>query len=249
MTSKVDPITFEVLRHRLWMINDEQGKVASQISGSPVVYESKDFNSALLTAEGDSLFIGIYCTRLSLCLDVAVKTVMERFSDDPGIEDGDAFITNDPWAGASHMNDIVMVAPVFFGGRVIAWTGLTMHEIDVGGGNPGSFTIGNRDVFGEGPIISPVKLVERGRFRPDIEAWAIRNSRTAQVNALTGAGSMRSSRNTAKRPSWACRIESLNLPCGRSSAVCVPCPMAPGWKRAFWTMTATETRFTASAWP
>ena len=43
----IDPVTLEVLRHRLWMINDEQGRVAAQLSGSPVVYEAKDFNSSL----------------------------------------------------------------------------------------------------------------------------------------------------------------------------------------------------------
>ena len=44
----MDPITFEILRHRLWMINDEQGKIAVRISGSPLVYEVKDFSASLL---------------------------------------------------------------------------------------------------------------------------------------------------------------------------------------------------------
>ena len=72
----LDPITLEVLRNRLAMINDEQGRVASQLSGSPVVYEAKDFNSALLTPEGEGLFVGIYMTRLSLCLNGFAKTVI-----------------------------------------------------------------------------------------------------------------------------------------------------------------------------
>ncbi|HZU06713.1 MAG TPA: hydantoinase B/oxoprolinase family protein [Chloroflexota bacterium] len=180
----VDPITLEVLRHRLWMINDEQGRIGAQLSGSPVVYEAKDFNTALQTPQGDSLFVGIYTTRLSLCLDAATKTILERFGASLGFEEGDAFITNDPWAGAAHMNDILMVAPIFWQDRLVAWTGLAMHEVDVGGPNPGSFTVGARDVFGEGPIIPPVKLVERWRFRPDIEAWATRNSRTPELNGL-----------------------------------------------------------------
>jgi N-methylhydantoinase B len=184
MTAAVDSITLEVLRHRLWMINDEQGRVGAQLSGSPVVYEAKDFNSALQTPDGNSLFIGIYTTRLSLCLDFATKTIIQRFQDDPGFEDGDAFILNDPWAGAAHMNDILMVAPIFWEGRLVAWSGLAMHEVDVGGPNPGSFTVGTRDIYGEGPVIPPVKLVERGRFRPDIEAWATRNTRTPELNGL-----------------------------------------------------------------
>ena len=183
-TGDLDPITFEVLRHRLWMINDEQGRVAAQVSGSPAVYEAKDFNTALLTPEGDSLYVGIYTTRLSLCLNFAVKAVIERLAGTVGIEDGDAFVTNDPWCGAAHMNDILMVAPVFSHGRLVCWTGLAMHETDVGGPNPGSFTVGAPDVFGEGPLIPIFKMIERGRIRADLEAWVIRNSRTAAVNGL-----------------------------------------------------------------
>jgi N-methylhydantoinase B len=180
----IDPVTLEVLRHRLWMINDEQGRVAAQLSGSPVVYEAKDFNTALLTPEGDSLFIGIYMTRLSLCLNHVVKTVISRFSNNVGYADGDVFVTNDPWAGAAHMNDFVMVAPIYYGDALVCWTGLAMHEVDVGGPNPGSFTVGTADVFGEGPLIPPVKMVERGQIRDDIEAMVVRNSRTPHLNGL-----------------------------------------------------------------
>jgi N-methylhydantoinase B len=180
----IDPITLEVLRHRLMMINDEQARVASQLSGSPVVYEAKDFNSALLTPDGDSLFVGIFMTRLSLCLNAAVKNTISRFGSRMGFRDGDAFVTNDPWAGAAHMNDILMFAPIFHDGTLVCWTGLAMHEIDVGGPNPGSFTVGTPDVYGEAPLIPPVKMIDAGQVREDVEALIIRNSRTSQLNGL-----------------------------------------------------------------
>ena len=180
----LDPITLEVLRNRLAMINDEQGRVASQLSGSPVVYEAKDFNSALLTPEGEGLFVGVYMTRLSLCLNGFAKTVIGEFKENPGYEEGDAYVTNDPWAGAAHMNDFLMIAPIFHDETLVCWTGLAMHEVDVSGPNPGSFTVGTPDVFGEAPLIPPVKLVERGSIRKDIEALLIRNSRTSRLNGL-----------------------------------------------------------------
>ena len=180
----LDPITLEVLRNRLAMINDEQGRVASQLSGSPVVYEAKDFNSALLTPEGEGLFVGVYMTRLSLCLNGFAKTVIGEFKENPGYEEGDAYVTNDPWAGAAHMNDFLMIAPIFHDETLVCWTGLAMHEVDVGGPNPGSFTVGTPDVFGEAPLIPPVKLVERGSIRKDIEGLLIRNSRTSRLNGL-----------------------------------------------------------------
>lgn len=182
--SEFDPVTLEVLRHRLMMINDEQGRVAAQLSGSPVVYEAKDFNSALLTPTGDSLFVGVYMTRLSLCLNTAVKTVIALYADSMGFREGDAFVTNDPWAGAAHMNDILMFAPIFHQGHLVCWTGLAMHEVDVGGPNPGSFTVGTLDVFGEAPLIPPIKMIDAGVVREDVEALLVRNSRTPQLNGL-----------------------------------------------------------------
>lgn len=178
----VDRVTFEVLRHRLWTINDEQGLLAARISGSPAIYEAYDFNAAIMDAEGDTIFVGVYVTMLGSCLDAVVKTVLERFAG--RIYDGDMFITNDPWAGAMHMNDILVVTPIFSEGELIAWTGVTMHEMDVGGPVPGSFVVGAQDVFGEAPVIPPLKLMERGEYRPEVEALFLRNTRTAPLNGL-----------------------------------------------------------------
>ena len=181
---RIDPITLEVLRHRLWMINDEQGRLAEQISGSPVVYESKDFNASILSPEGDSIFIGVYTTRISMSLHVATKYIIEHFADNPGIGEGDAYITNDPWTGAGHMNDFLVLAPIHWDGEIICWSGIALHDVDVGGPVPGGFTAGAKDVYNEPPLISPVRLVEGGQVRPDIEALILRNTRTPELNAL-----------------------------------------------------------------
>jgi N-methylhydantoinase B len=181
-TKKLDLITFEVLRHRLWEINDEMAMLAARISGSPAVYESNDFNAAILTATGEGLFTGVYVIRQASALDVLVQSVIERFKDD--CNDGDMFLTNDPWCGALHAMDYAVVAPVFWEGEVICWTGVVMHEIDVGGPRPGSWTVGARDAFQECTLIPPAKVVDRGKLRKDIEAIYLRNCRIPDMNAL-----------------------------------------------------------------
>jgi N-methylhydantoinase B/oxoprolinase/acetone carboxylase alpha subunit len=179
---QLDVVTFEVLRHRLWEINDEMGLMAARISGSPAVYESGDFNAALLTADGRGLFTGVYVIRQAAALDVMVRSVLQEFGED--IHDGDMFLTNDPWYGSLHAMDYAVVAPVFAEGRMVAWTGVTMHEMDVGGPRPGSWSVGAKNAFEECPLMPPAKIVDAGRFRKDVEAFYLRNSRTAQVNAL-----------------------------------------------------------------
>src|ERR671932_709832 len=114
MSNQVDLITFEVLRHRLWEINDEMGLIAARISASPTVYESGDFNTAILTRDGRGLFVGVYVIRQASALDLVVQAVIERFGWG-GIREGDVFMTNDPWAGALHQMDHAVVAPIFWG--------------------------------------------------------------------------------------------------------------------------------------
>ena len=180
----VDLVTFEVLRHRLWEINDEMGLIAVRISGSPAVYESNDFNTAILTGDGRGLFVGTYVIRQSAALNLVVQGVLERFKDKPGISDGDFFMTNDPWVGALHQNDVAVVAPVFWEGEIVAWTGITMHETDVGGPQPGSYCVGAYDTYQESPLMPPVRIMEKGEFKTEIEELYLRNTRTPGPNGL-----------------------------------------------------------------
>src|SRR3546814_10854390 len=104
------------------------------------------------------------------------------FGDD--IHDGDAFMTSDPWYGALHAMDAAVVSPVFHEGERIAWTGVVVHELDMGGSRPGSWCVGARDAYQEVPLMPPVKIVERGTVRKDDEIAFLRNSRTPAMNAL-----------------------------------------------------------------
>lgn len=178
--STIDPISFELLRHRLGAINDEQALLAARISGSPAVCEASDFNAAILTPDGDGVIAGVYESTLAGSIDLVVKHVIQRFGSK--LQDGDSFLTNDPWFGALHQNDFTMVQPVFHGDRVVCWTGLTMHEVDAGGLAPGG-VFGARDAYVEGPLIPPIKIGERGALREDLVALAVRNARTPGLNA------------------------------------------------------------------
>jgi len=94
------------------------------------------------------------------------------------------FYTNDPWYGALHSNDGIMVTPIFWDGEIVCWSGLAMHDEDVGSPVPGSFVVGARDRFGEAPLYPMVKMVEGFKLRQDTEAVFLRNSRTPEHNAL-----------------------------------------------------------------
>jgi N-methylhydantoinase B/oxoprolinase/acetone carboxylase alpha subunit len=194
----LDPVTFEVIRHRLWAINDDQGRTAARLSGSFIVYEGYDFNAALVTADGRGLYCGMYILQHGATIDEFVRVVSAQWPADE-IREGDMFFTNDPWCGALHANDGILVMPIFREGRLVAWSGIAMHDEDVGSPVPGSFVAGAHDRFGEAPLFPAVKMVERFRPRVDVLRAYLRNSRTSELNALNMRARVAALRATYQR--------------------------------------------------
>jgi N-methylhydantoinase B len=183
--SGVDPITFEVLRHRLWAINDEAAATLRRVSGSPVATEICDFNTSLMTADGDAFIVGVYMGILAGGHDLIAKYILREYADNPGIGPDDMFICNDPYVGAVHQSDVTLVAPVHWKGELVAWAGVTIHAQDVGGPLPGSQgSIGSTSIFQEPQPMPPLRIVEAGRLRRDLEREYLIRSRTAALNAL-----------------------------------------------------------------
>jgi N-methylhydantoinase B len=194
----VDPVTFEVIRHRLWAINDDQAMIAARLSGSPVVYEALDFNAALMTGDGRGLYSGIYIIQHASTIDVFVRKVIEEWGVE-NMREGDMFFTNDPWWGALHANDGILATPIFWEGEIVSWAGIVMHDNDVGSPVPGSFVVGSQDRFGEAPIFPPIKMVEDFELRSDLERAYLRNHRTPELNALNLRARLASMRITHRR--------------------------------------------------
>jgi N-methylhydantoinase B len=195
---ELDPVTFEVIRHRLWAINDDQARMAARLSGSFIVYEGYDFNASLITADGRALYCGVYILQHGATIDEFVRKVLEEWPADD-IREGDMFFTNDPWWGALHANDGILVMPIFWEGELVAWSGIVMHDDDVGSPVPGSFVAGAKDRFGEAPLFPTVKMVENFEPRWDVERAYLRNSRVPGFNALNMRARIAALRTTYRR--------------------------------------------------
>ena len=182
---RLDPILFEVLRHRLWSISAEAASAIKNISGSPIASEAHDFNTCIMNPAGDAVVMGPYVASLAIGQGLIVKTILEKYADNPGIRAGDMFLCNDPYSGALHQNDVTLVAPVFCAEKLIAWTGATIHQVDVGGSSKGSqAATGAKSIFEEAPVIPPIKIIEKGKLRRDLEEEYLIRSRTRDLNAL-----------------------------------------------------------------
>jgi N-methylhydantoinase B len=194
---RTDPTTFEVLRHRLWQINDEQGKTLLNMSGSQIATEANDFNVGIADAEGNLIVVGPYILVQMAPLTVLVQSVIRTIGDD--VTAGDVFLCNDPWFGAVHQNDVCVLAPFFWEGKVTAWTASVVHQVDVGGGTPGSWCREATDTFQEAPRYRFLRVVRGGVLQRDVVDTYLTNSRTPELLNLDLRAQIGSARATLGR--------------------------------------------------
>jgi N-methylhydantoinase B len=177
---QLDPITFEVVKHRLWQINDEQGVTIRTISTSPIVVEGNDMNVGLFTKDGDLVVAGPYVLLHVTTMDTVIKNVI-RLAED--VEDGDIFLVNDPYLGALHQNDVAVVSPFFHNGEIILWIGNVLHHADLAGIDEGSFCINAVNVYQEAPRYF-LKVAQRGKVSREVERTFVTNTRLPDMVSL-----------------------------------------------------------------
>ncbi|MFZ5781704.1 MAG: hydantoinase B/oxoprolinase family protein [Pseudomonadota bacterium] len=168
--TRIDPVTFEVLNHRLLSITEEMGIQYMRCSGSNVLITGNDAATAIMQPDGALVSVGPYIVTQGNVLPLIVDST-KRLSGDVGINDGDIFICNDPYLGAIHHPDFATVAPIYWQDELIGWIGASGHQLDTGGMDPGGFSIKVIDVHQEGLRMPPVKLVDRGTMREDVLRW------------------------------------------------------------------------------
>lgn len=168
MAERVDPVVFEVVWHRILDITEEMGIKYMRTSGSPILVGAYDASTGITLPDGQLVAMGPYITTQAHVLGLIVSSVQRSRARHPGIADGDMFICNDPYLGATHQPDVATVAPVYHDGQLCAWVGASGHWLDIGGSEPGGFNMNARSVFDEGLRLPPTKLVEAGVIREDL---------------------------------------------------------------------------------
>jgi N-methylhydantoinase B len=175
-TDDIDPVTYEVVRHALWNANGEHGRVIENLAVSPIAVEIRDFQTCILTHDGEILYFGPYLQYMSGQLDLMVKYLIEHRG--ARVTDGDMWLCNDPIVGTAHQPDVCLMQPVFVDGAVFCWVANVVHQNDIGGIVPGSFCPNAPDVFSDPPCFPPIRIVRDGRVDEDLEELYRRCSRT-----------------------------------------------------------------------
>ncbi|MDW6022592.1 hydantoinase B/oxoprolinase family protein [Mesorhizobium sp. BAC0120] len=158
-----DPITLEIIQNSLQATADEMFAVMKKTAMSSIIYEVLDMGTGITDAKGALASSGAGIPAFVGVLDKSVKVVVGKFDKLGDIEPGDVFATNDPYyGGVTHLNDIIVMMPVFADGRIIAWTANIAHNSDVGGMAPGSLTGEATEIFQEGLRLPAIKVISKG---------------------------------------------------------------------------------------
>ena len=162
----MDPITYSIIRHRLFRIVDEAVITLKNVSGSAITNEGHDLMVSLYRADGSLLMGGVGFLHHLTSASEACKSIIRRFEGD--INEGDIFLLNDPYTAALHTSDIYLVSPIHHDGELVAWSACFVHIYDIGAMNPGGFSPESRDIYTEGFSSPGIRLIEGGVMRQDV---------------------------------------------------------------------------------
>ncbi|HZS94205.1 MAG TPA: hydantoinase B/oxoprolinase family protein [Chloroflexota bacterium] len=179
---ELDPITLEVVRNGLISTAREMGLTLLRTSYSPVLNEGKDFSTAIFDSEGQMVAQMEGCPIHMATMGFAVKAIHDRFPREE-IGANDMFILNDPYRGGMQLQDITLIAPVEYEGRIAVFLGVRAHHTDAGGMAAGSFPGNATEQYQEGLVIPPMKVVEDGRERTDLLEFILSNVRSRDFSA------------------------------------------------------------------
>ena len=162
----IDPIQFEVIRNALLEATEEMAIALRRSAYSTNIKTRADFSCAFFDRDlrpvAQAFTQPVHLGSLTILTPRAVREYGPE-----NLREGDAILVNDPYRGGVHLNDITLIAPVYCGGELFGYVANLAHHVDVGGGAPAS--IGAfQQVYQEGIIIPPVKLVEEGEIAADV---------------------------------------------------------------------------------
>ena len=165
-----DPVTFEVIRHHLWNVNEEHGATIQRVSGSPVAMYALDLNPSILTEDAEFVFFGPYMQYMSGVTDTQVKWILENPQRQSRHPRRRHVPRQRPLgrrrASAGRDADLPGLLPK---GELFCWVTNCLHQYDIGGITPAASARFAESAFDEGILIPPVKIIEGNEIRRDIE--------------------------------------------------------------------------------
>lgn len=174
-----DPTTVEVIKGALIYAAEEMGIALKKSAYSPNIKERMDHSCAIFDSErrliAQAEHIPVHLGSMALAVREALKKYRGKLSQ------GDMILLNDPYLSGTHLPDLTLIAPVFYGDELLGYSANKAHHTDVGGKAPGSLAGDATELYQEGLIIPPVKFVKNGEIIRDLSNLIRSNVRTPET--------------------------------------------------------------------
>ncbi len=171
----MDPVTLQVLLASLRTICEEMGAVLVHAAFSANIKERRDASTALFDANGEMVMQAEHIPVHLGSMPESVAAVLDR-SHEPG----DIYVLNDPFAGGTHLPDITLISPLFVNDEMLGFAASRAHHADVGGMVPASMPAQSEEIYQEGLVIPPVRLIRDGRVDRDLMHLLLANMRNPE---------------------------------------------------------------------
>jgi N-methylhydantoinase B len=197
----LDRVTLTVLERKLDGIAREMGVIMRRAARSPIFSQSHDFSCFIADGQGRLISIAEGIPIHTGGGGFALKALLSYWGRD--IHPGDIFLSNDPFeAGGNHLPDWTVMHPIFKDGDLAAFTCNRAHQVDIGGGMPGTYNSNAVEIFDEGIRLPPVKIYDRGELRRDVWDLVALNTRAPKtvqgdLGAMVGSTRIGASRVSA----------------------------------------------------
>lgn len=170
----VDAVVLEIVRGALTSTVKEMEMVIERTAMSPVIREKADHFVGVYDRHGNMVeaLVGLSGARI-------VDPILERFATE-SMEPGDVYWYNDPHkskGAIQHSGDMCFVAPVFLDGQLSAFAVAFGHFWDIGGTVPGSLSPHATEIFHEGTLVPPIRIVHAGDLNRAAYDVILNNSR------------------------------------------------------------------------
>ena len=175
--TKVDPVTFEVLRSIFEYAAERMATVLQRSSFSPILADMVDFSNAIYDYDCQLLAQAANCPIHLAAMKFSAEAIIAKFGIE-NIHPGDVILLNDPYMGGTHINDMTFLTPIYFEGDLLGYAVSRGHWMDLGGGAAGGQAFTGTHIAGEGLRLPPIKVYERGQPRQDIIDILLNNTRT-----------------------------------------------------------------------
>jgi N-methylhydantoinase B len=179
-----DPIVTEIIKSALIYAGEEMGIAVRNSAYSPNIKERLDHSCALFDRSGRLIaqaeHIPVHLGSLPWGLRATLDVINRHYG---GVREGEMWVVNDPYISGTHLNDVTVIRPIFFRGNLAGFAANKAHHTDVGGMVPGSMSADAPDLFAEGLIVPPLRLMENDRVVESAVDVFRANSRTPDARS------------------------------------------------------------------